>query len=234
MHVVDSLSSKIYDFIPSYFSCWYNFYPPIYTSCYPDTSSVWFLIVGGVDVVSAVERSVVAWELPLYSLILLGHFGMCDLFWNRTDPMAKPFPTGSQVTTTHSTNSTIHGIIANVPMPQPLVHTVAFLPSGPTPTKYTYVIHLDNITTVESTFEDLTQTRKSDTSLSPHEPASATFEGLPRFLQDKSKVTMDHTWSFVKGYIHLVPENGFHFAIRRNLHSNKIDRLIPLPNFKQT
>ena len=44
---------------------------------------------------------------------------------------------------------------------------------------------------------------------------------------------MDHNGSFHKGYIHLSPEGGFHFAVRKNARSIKIDWSVPLPNFKQ-
>ena len=117
-------------------------------------------------------------------------------------------------------------------MPQPLVNTAASLPSGTDATPDKYVINLDDGTTIKSTFEDLTKTSKSDTPPSPHEPASTTFEGLPLFLHDESKVTIAVDGAFVKGYIHFAPESGFHFSICRNLCSKNIARLIPLPNFK--
>jgi hypothetical protein len=55
--------------------------------------------------------------------------------------------------------------------------------------------------------------------------------GLPAFLSDGSKVTIDHNGAFQKGFIHYSPSAGFHVTIKRNLRSNKIDFTVPLPNF---
>jgi hypothetical protein len=59
------------------------------------------------------------------------------------------------------------------------------------------------------------------------------FAGLPAFLSDGSKVTIDHNGAFQKGFLHYSPSAGFHVAIGRNLQSNKIDFTILLPSFRQ-
>ena len=97
----------------------------------------------------------------------------------------------------------------------------------------TYTILLDDGSTIESSFEDLAKPGKPSSS-----PNSATvtssLEGIPTCLHPNSKVTMDHEGVFHKGYIHLLPEGGFQFVVRRNARSTKIDWSVPLPNFKQS
>jgi hypothetical protein len=44
---------------------------------------------------------------------------------------------------------------------------------------------------------------------------------------------MDHNGTYHKGYTQFTPEGGFHFVVRRNARSTKVDWSVPLPNFKQ-
>jgi hypothetical protein len=98
--------------------------------------------------------------------------------------------------------------------------------------KNTYTVLLDDGTTTEILFEDLV-----NPMVSPSEAPTSTpnpFDGLPYFLSNGSKVTLDHNGAFHKGFMHYSPDAGFQFVVKRNLRSTKIDLSVPLPNFKQT
>jgi len=97
-----------------------------------------------------------------------------------------------------------------------------------------YLILLDNGTTVEQTYEIIIATTKpthtADPSTSLHSERMA---GIPSCFQNKAKVTYDHNGAYHKGFIHHSLLDGFHFVVKRNLRSTKVDWSIPLPNFKQ-
>jgi hypothetical protein len=86
-------------------------------------------------------------------------------------------------------------------------------------------------TTTKVFFEDLINPDM------PHPPTTSDlthpFDGLPYFLSNGSKVTLDQNGAFHKGFIHHSPDTGFQFVVKRNLRSTKIDFTVPLPNFKQ-
>ena len=152
----------------------------------------------------------------------------CGLFRNRTDPTPEPFPPGTRVNVEHN-GSTVRGTIQNVPLiSSSLVQSSASSPED-SPTKY--VIHLDNGTTTEATFEDLTKV--GTPTASPNSTTPSAFEGLPSFLQHNSKITMDHDGAFHKGYLQYTTEGGFCFEVRRNPRSRKVEWTVPLPGFKQ-
>jgi len=157
----------------------------------------------------------------------------CGLLRYRTDPINEPFPPGTQVSIDHK-GSIARGTIQNVPLPfSPNVQSAESPPNSPSiDISIQYTIQLDDGTTIESSFEDLTKAGKSTSAPTPL-PADSLLEGIPHCLHPHSKVTMDHNGTFHKGYIHVTPEGGFQFAVRRNARSSKIDWTVPLPNFKQ-
>ncbi|KAL7549847.1 hypothetical protein ACHAWF_013106, partial [Thalassiosira exigua] len=150
----------------------------------------------------------------------------CGLFRNRTDPVPEPFPPGTRVNVKRD-EAVVRGTIQRVPIfASPLVQTAA---SQDDASPSSYAILLDDGTTVERSFEDLTSSSPADRP--PSETAPNPFASLPHFLQLNAKLTMDHEGSFHKGYLGHTPEGGFRFEVRRNLRSTKIDRTVPLPDF---
>ena len=159
---------------------------------------------------------------------------VCGLLRNNTDPVPEPFPPGTRVNVQHN-DKLVRGTVQNVPLPiSPLVTGATVAPAdAPTdePPKATYTIHLDSNDTIEVFFEDLTTPQ--------HEQSAAdaalqnAFSGLPAFLSNNAKVTMDHNGAFHKEFLSHSPEYGFQFVIKRNLRSTKVDFTIPLPNFQQ-
>jgi hypothetical protein len=130
----------------------------------------------------------------------------------------------------------VRGTIQNIPLPFAHVGTASNMVNSDdditSSPKNTYTVLLDNGTTTEVFFEDLIN---PDT---PHQPSASdvtnAFDGLPYFLSNGSKVTLDHNGAFQKGFIHHPPETGFQFVVKLNLRSTKVDFAVPLPNFKQT
>ena len=86
---------------------------------------------------------------------------------------------------------------------------------------------------VERSYGDLIKDTQDDT-FTPKSPSNDTaIEGIPHFLRHNSKVIMDHKGALHKGYINYSPETGFHFIVRRNPRSIKVDFSVSLPDFKQ-
>ncbi|KAL7546380.1 hypothetical protein ACHAWF_009719, partial [Thalassiosira exigua] len=76
------------------------------------------------------------------------------LLRNRTDPVPEPFPPGTRVMITKDGDTSARGTIQRIPMPSsPLVGPTDATPSD---RPYAYVVLLNDGTTVERTFEDLT------------------------------------------------------------------------------
>ena len=96
-----------------------------------------------------------------------------------------------------------------------------------------YVILLESGTTVEIYYDNLIHAGWDDASPSKSKNNAVTLEGILQFLRHDSKVTMEHKWSFHKGYINYPPEFVFRFIVRRNARSRKIYFIVPLPDFKQ-
>jgi hypothetical protein len=157
---------------------------------------------------------------------------VCGPLRNRTDPVAEPFPPGTRISVTVD-DKPMRGTIQNVPLPfsnfLPSSTIVAPVDGDSAPS--TYTILLDDGTTIERKFEDLLDPTESS------EPAASDavnpFAGLPSFLSEGSKITVDHNGAFHKGFIHHSPTLGFHVAVKRNLRSNKVDFTVPLPSFRQ-
>ena len=152
----------------------------------------------------------------------------CGLLRNKTDPTTEPFPPGTRVTTTQGDTS-IRGTIQNVPFDESIVLSSA---SSPTSKPFAYTILLDDGTTIDSTFEDLVKVGSTDQPPTDSSDISI-FDGLPYFLHNNSKITMDHNGSFHKGYLQYDKATGFQFVVRRNSRSLKVDWCVPLPDFKQ-
>ena len=154
---------------------------------------------------------------------------MCGPLRNQSDPVPEPFPPGTRVNINHD-NGIVRGTVRqNVPIPFAEIGLPAD-PSGVTSTTtHLYTIHLDTGATVEVTFEDLVP----PTTSSPVEPTDNAFDGLPHFLSQDAKVTLDHNGAYHKGFLHYSPDAGFQFIVKRNLRSTKVDFVVPLPNLKQ-
>jgi hypothetical protein len=140
---------------------------------------------------------------------------VCGPLRNRTDPIAEPFPPGTRVFLSKG-NDKIKGTIQNVPIPlSPIMDSTVVSSADGSSTQTTYTILLDDGTTVECQFKDLID--KVDAQPVATEGHTNPFAGLPAFLSDGSKVTIDHNGAFQKGFIHYSPSAGFHVAIKRNL-----------------
>eukprot|EP00984_Skeletonema_dohrnii_P029430 scaffold20035_cov83-Skeletonema_dohrnii-CCMP3373.AAC.3 len=93
-----------------------------------------------------------------------------------------------------------------------------------------YVIHLDDGTYAELTYEDLVSHE------SPPEVAATSveniFDGLPAFLRQDSKITLDHNGAFHRGYLHYSTQGqgGFAFVHRKTVRSKRIEWSVPLPD----
>ncbi|KAL7525486.1 hypothetical protein ACHAWF_001390, partial [Thalassiosira exigua] len=98
----------------------------------------------------------------------------CGLFRNRTDPVPEPFPPGTRVNVKQDEEV----------VRAPLVQTAAS-PSDASPSSY--AILLDDGTTVERSFEDLTSSSPADSP--PSESTPNPFASLPHFLQLNAKLT---------------------------------------------
>jgi hypothetical protein len=125
-------------------------------------------------------------------------------------------------------------VLYRIPLPFSEIGATTVLSSSPVPDdiKTTYTVHLDTGNTVEVLYEDLFDPIESKHAVSSD--LSDAFAGLPAFLSNGSKVTLDHNGTYHKGFLHYSPEGGFQFQVKRNLRSSKIDFVIPLPDFKQT
>jgi len=151
----------------------------------------------------------------------------CGLLRYNTDPVPEPFPPGTRVTIQQESHP-VRGTIANVPMsPSPLVQSSA----ADSESSSMYVIHLDNGTTIEMSYEDLVRLDSpSDLTQTPKAP---TFDGLPSFLQQDSKITLDHNGAYHRGYLHYSDQGGFAFVHRKTARSKRIEWSVPLPDLRQ-
>eukprot|EP00956_Cyclotella_meneghiniana_P038057 scaffold148302_cov51-Cyclotella_meneghiniana.AAC.2 len=155
----------------------------------------------------------------------------CGLIRNRSDPSPEPFPPGTRVTITRN-NAPQKGTIANVPLPY-VPSLVTNTPSDtPDDQSTQYVVALDNGTTTEVDFTELTeQLPHSPTDKTSSSTASSPFASLPYILQRNAKITIDHKGAFHKGYLDHTPEGGFQFVAKRAPNSKKHLWSVPLPDF---
>ena len=151
----------------------------------------------------------------------------CGLLRHNTDPVPEPFPPGTRVTIQQESQP-VRGTIANVPITtSPIVQPS----TADSEISSVYVIHLDNGTTIEMSYEDLVALdAPSAPQLSPNAP---TFDGLPAFLQQDSKITLDHNGAFHRGYLHYSDQGGFAFVFRKTARSTRIEWSVPLPDLRQ-
>jgi hypothetical protein len=127
---------------------------------------------------------------------------VCGPLLNDSDPVPEPFPPGTRVNL-FVNDEKVRGTIQNIPLPFAHVGTASNMVNSDddiTSPKNTYTVLLDNGTTTEVFFEDLIN---PDT---PQQPSASdvanAFDGLPYFLSNGSKVTLDHNGAFHKGFIH--------------------------------
>ena len=106
-------------------------------------------------------------------------------------------------------DSLLWGTIQNVPLPFTPNVKNATTDAAPPPDEQstTYTILLNDSSTINSTFEDLSKVGRSNapTTLPP---SDGTFEGLPSFIQPNSKVTLDHNGAYHKCVIHYTSNNA--------------------------
>ena len=147
----------------------------------------------------------------------------CGLLRNRTDPTPEPFPPGMRVIVQlqPDDDATHKGTVQNVPLPTDGDTT-------DTPTNYT--IYLDNGTTVDVQFHQLTDPSTVTPTHDATTYANARISGLPHDLQPNSKVTMDHNGAFHEGYLVHSPIHGFSFEYRCHPTATKPEWSVPLPN----
>jgi hypothetical protein len=144
---------------------------------------------------------------------------VCGPLRNRTDPVAESFPPGTRVFVSAGNNK-IKDTIQNLPLPfSPLMDSTVASSADGSSTKTTFTILLDDGTTVERQFEDLID--KVDAQPVATEGHTDPFAGLPAFLSEGSKVTIDHNSAFHKGFIHHSPSAGYRVTIKRNLCSSQ-------------
>ena len=97
-----------------------------------------------------------------------------------------------------------------------------------------YTIQLDNGTTIEQSYEQVVSTQLTSHTAAPSAASDAArVSGIPACFQHNAKVTLDHEGSFHKGFISYSETAGFHFVVRRNLRSTKVDWSTPLHDFKR-
>ena len=84
---------------------------------------------------------------------------------------------------------------------------------------------------VKKNYGELIKSGRDNNSTSPYPNFTNTLKGIPHFLPQDSKVTMEHKGSFHKGYIHLSPELGFQIAVSGNTLSHEIDFIVQIPDF---
>jgi hypothetical protein len=161
----------------------------------------------------------------------------CGRYSNRTDPIPEPFPPGTRVQLLRD-NVPKKGTIANIPLvTHPLLNTASSPISSDgastsPPNESTYVVHMDDGTTLEVDFAELAPPEHQQI-LSPSDALPDPQQSLPVWLRHDSKVTMDARGAYHKGYIDYSPEHKFRFVVRKNQRSRKIDWFEPLPDFVQ-
>jgi hypothetical protein len=130
------------------------------------------------------------------------------------------------------------GTIANIPLvTHPLLNTASSPISSDgtstsTQNESTYVVHMDDGTTLEVDFAELAPPEQQQIH-SPSDALPDPQHSLPVWLRHDSKVNMDARGAYHKGYINYSPEHKFRFVVRKNPCSRKIDWFEPLPDFVQ-
>lgn len=160
----------------------------------------------------------------------------CGRLRHNTDPTPEPFPPGTRVTITRDGVSST-GTIQNVP----IFHTSIVSPSSSddsstsesSPSSSSYVVHFDDGTSADVTYEDLISSMPEHSSTPAPDQSTNVFDGLPSFLQQDSKLTIDHNGAFHRGYLHYSPQGGFAFVHRKTSRSKRIEWTVPLPDLRQ-
>jgi hypothetical protein len=127
----------------------------------------------------------------------------CGLLRHKTDPTPEPFPPGTRVSI-HQNDKIVKGTISNVPLPFFSTANTASLEGDESTDgqSTTYVIQLDDGTTIECDFSTLAPQIPSS-SLPSDQVSSSTpadpFDSMPYILKRNSKITFDHQGAFHKG-----------------------------------
>jgi transposase InsO family protein len=135
---------------------------------------------------------------------------------HRSDPTPEPFPPGTRVSITCD-DQTLKGTIANVPLP-----FLSTLPTAATNDvsitegqSTTYVIQLDNGTTIECDFSELApHTLNSQSESITSSTSTDPFDTLPYILKRNSRITIDHDGAFHKGYLDHIFEGGLRLCLQ--------------------
>ena len=77
-----------------------------------------------------------------------------------------------------------------------------------------YAILMDSGVTVEQSYEKLINSGSNNDYTYPSTHVATSLKGIPYFLIQNSKSTMDHKGVFHKGYTHFSPNLGFQFSVR--------------------
>eukprot|EP00804_Cyclotella_cryptica_P022103 CCRYP_011581-RA/>CCRYP_011581-RA protein AED:0.10 eAED:0.05 QI:0/0/0/1/0/0/6/0/1337 len=138
----------------------------------------------------------------------------CGLLRHNTDPISEPFPPGTRVRLIRN-DTTVKGTIASIPLSpiSSIISSAASPEHQESPdTPQPYVVHLDDGTTTECTFEELVPPETTQLSATNNSHPSP-FSSLPSWLQQDSKITMDCCGSYHKGYLDYSRESGFRFIL---------------------
>ena len=154
----------------------------------------------------------------------------CGRLRHNTDPTPEPFPPGTRVTLNRDGISS-KGTIQNVPIFSfPIVQSSSSDSTTSESPSTSYVVHFDDGTTAEASYEDLVSSEPEHSSAPAPNSAASIFDGLPSFLQQESKITIDHNGAFHRGYLHYSPQGGFAFVHRKTSRSKRIEWSVPLPD----
>jgi hypothetical protein len=160
----------------------------------------------------------------------------CGLLQHKTDPVPEPFPPGTRISITQD-GKVLKGTISNVPLPFFSTATPTSLDdtnSTDGQSMTTYVVQLNNGTTIECDFSTLAPQTANLHSDQLTSPASADpFDSMPYILKCNSKITIDHQGAFHKGYLDHTFEGGFVFAYKRAPNAKKPLWTVPLPDFSR-
>ncbi|KAL7459292.1 hypothetical protein ACHAWC_010958 [Mediolabrus comicus] len=160
----------------------------------------------------------------------------CGRLRHNTDPTPEPFPPGTRVTITRD-GVPSKGTIQNVPLFNTSIVSSSSSDDSSTSESSSpstsYVVHLDDGTSAEVTYEDLISSMPEHSSTPAVDPPTTAFDGLPSFLQQDSKITIDHNGAFHRGYLHYSPQGGFAFVHRKTSRSKRIEWTVPLPDLRQ-
>jgi hypothetical protein len=141
-----------------------------------------------------------------------------DLYRDCNPNVPEPFPPGTRVLVClHDTSTPSEGTITNIPLKTE---------TGATDTE-SYMVHLDNGTSV---LANLSELRTISESSSPPSPEAALVT-VPSFLAPNSKVILARDGLYHKGFLLHLPGGEFRFSVRHRLSSKREEWGVDLINF---